>query len=174
MTTPVRPTRGQADNMAGHKRPLSTIGSPCAFLILARSDNSAPTKGRRYECRRDPTSPTRAQKQKRRRNGFTKGRSPDTPCKAPAPISRELPHGHFSFAATAGPRPIFTKWGIPLTQVTTRCSGWLCHEITLGIRGSLRTGSRRNTSITTWTSLRSDSTVASLRAAASSSTASRS
>jgi hypothetical protein len=52
------------DNMRGPSRPLSTIGSPRASLILARSNSTAPTKGRRYECRRDPSDLPRSKRKK--------------------------------------------------------------------------------------------------------------
>src|SRR6266508_6560907 len=78
MTPRVLPTRGKAGSMHGPQRPLSTIGSPCATLILARSNSVAPPKGRRYECRRDPPDAPRLEKKKNRCT-FTRSRSPDTP-----------------------------------------------------------------------------------------------
>jgi transposase len=50
---------------------------PRAYLILARSHSLAPSKGRRYECRRDPPKSARNQS---RKTLFTRARSPDTPC----------------------------------------------------------------------------------------------
>ena len=40
MDEPVRPARGKAGNSPGHFWPMTTIGSPRADFIMARSDSA--------------------------------------------------------------------------------------------------------------------------------------
>ena len=56
MMRTVRPSRRQADNPDGSKKPCYAIGSPCANLIMARRRHAAPHTGRRYDCCLDLSS----------------------------------------------------------------------------------------------------------------------